>query len=92
MAGSSVRDRSKIVAVPTPRGGVQVARQEKRGLDQSLGWRMFWFAQRVGQRNWQEATTPEEAIRRAVLLPPRKPPRWLAEVAATAERLITAES
>jgi hypothetical protein len=35
-----------------------------------------------------DASTAREAIRRATLLAPRKPPAWLSEAAADAERQI----
>jgi hypothetical protein len=78
MSGNSaVRNRSEPVTVLTPRGPVEIVRQEMRGLKRSLGWQWFWLARRRGQQDWREATTALEAIRKAVLLPPRKPPTWL---------------
>ena len=88
MEGSSVRNRSAIVTVSTPRGPVEVARQEMRGLRRSTGWSLFWIARRTGKTDWSEATTPREAIRKATLLPPKKPPTWLTTAAADAEREI----
>ena len=88
MAGSSVRNRSTIVTVSTPRGPVEVACQEMRGLSRSSGWSLFWIARRAGRTDWSESTTPREAIRRATLLPPKKPPAWLIAAAAEAERQI----
>jgi hypothetical protein len=55
------------------------------GVRRNLGWSWFWVARRVGRSDWHEQTTAQEAIRRAMLLPPRKPPRWLAEAAAAVE-------
>ena len=46
------------------------------------------MARRAGNVDWHEASTPAEAIRRAILLPARKPPVWLREAAATAEQLL----
>jgi hypothetical protein len=43
------------------------------------------MARRAGHVDRHEATTPAEAIRRAILLPARKPPEWLRQAAATAE-------
>ena len=86
MAGSSVRNRSAIVILSTPRGPVELARQEMRGLRRSSGWSLVWIARRAGKTDWSEATTPREAIRRATLLPPKKPPAWLTTAAADAER------
>jgi hypothetical protein len=87
-AGSAVRNRSETVTVQTPRGPVEVLRQEMRGLRQRNAWTTFWLARRKGRNDWAEADTAREAIRRATLLPPRKPPPWLADAAADAERLI----
>ena len=70
----------------TPRGPVEVVRQEVRGLRRNSGWTWFWMARRAGNVDWHEASTPAEAIRRAILLPARKPPAWLREAAATAEQ------
>jgi hypothetical protein len=85
-AGSALR--SEIVTVVTARGHVQVARQEMRGLRAGSGWTWFWIARRKGKLDWWEASTAREAIPRATLLPPRKPPAWLSEAAADAERQI----
>lgn len=65
---------------------MEIVRQEMHGLQRNLGWRWFWLARRRGKQNWHDGTTAREAIRKAVLLPPRKPPDWLTEAAATAER------
>ena len=75
----------------TPRGPVEVLRQEVRGLRRNSGWTWFWMARRAGHRDWHEAATPAEAIRRAILLPARKPPGWLREAAATAEEQLLAD-
>jgi hypothetical protein len=76
--------------VRTARGPVEVVRQEMRGLRRGRGWTWFWLARRAGNVDWHAAPTPAEAIRRAVLLPARKPPAWLREAAATAEgKLLT---
>ena len=87
-AGSAVRNRSGIVTVMTPRGRVEVLRQETRGLRQGSGWRWFWVARRKGRADWSEASTVKEAIRKATLLPPGKPPAWLRDVSSEAERQI----
>ena len=88
-AGSAVRNRSEIVTLVTPRGKVEVVRQEVRGLRRDSGWRWFWAAHRAGTGAWSEASTAREAIRRAMLLPRRKLPAWVNEVAAEAERQLT---
>lgn len=92
MAGSAVRNRSMIVTVPTPRGPIEVARQEMRGLRRASGWSLLWIARRAGRTDWSEATTPQEAIRRATLLPPKKPPAWLTAAAADAQQQIEAQA
>ena len=84
----AVRNRSARVSVQTPRGRVEIVRQEMRGLRKSLGWRWFWVARRAGQQDWCQASTAREAIRRATLLPPRQHVRWLDDAAAEAEHLI----
>jgi hypothetical protein len=90
--GSAVRNRSESVTVSTPRGPVEVIRQEVRGLRRNSGWTWFWAARRAGRLDWQEASTPAEAIRRAILLPAGKPPSWLREAAATAEQQVLPDS
>lgn len=75
----------------TPRGPVEVARQQVRGLQRNSGWSWSWIARRGGSVNWHEASTPAEAIRRAILLPARKPPDWLREAAASAEAQLLAD-
>jgi hypothetical protein len=87
-AGTAVRNRSATVTVKTPRGPVEVVRQEMRGLRQRSSWTTFWVARRKGRNDWAQADSAREAIRRATLLAPRKPPSWLLAAAADAERLI----
>jgi hypothetical protein len=62
-----------------------------RGLRRGSGWTWFWMAGRAGNVDWHEASTPAEAIRRAILLSARKPPGWLREAAATAEQQLLAD-
>ena len=81
-AGSAARRRSEMVAVETPRGRIEVMQQEMRGLRQGSGCRMFWFARRAGKQEWAHANTPQEAIRKATLLPPGKAAGWLERAAA----------
>ena len=85
-AGSADRNRSPIVNVTTPRGRIDVMHQEMRGLGSRSGWTKFWLARRTGTHDWAEATTPREAIRRAVLLPAKKTPGWLDAAVQEAER------
>lgn len=89
-AGSAIRNRSETISVVTPRGGVEVLRQEMRGLRRGTSWTWFWLARRKGSSGSSEASTAREAIRRAMLLPPRKLPAWLNEAAAEAERELIA--
>jgi hypothetical protein len=88
MATSSVRNRTQIVKVATPRGTVEVARQEMRGIEPRRGWEWFWVARRAGTHNWISSPDVRDAIRRATLLPARRPPKWLAVAAADAEHQI----
>jgi hypothetical protein len=71
-----------VVAVDTPRGRVEVMQQEMRGERQGSGWRMFWFARRAGKQEWAQANTPQDAIRKAILLPPKKAGGWLERAVA----------
>ena len=80
------RNRSPIVTVPTPRGRVDVMHQEMRGLRKGSGWRTFWLARRAGKQDWVQADTPQEAIRKATLLPPKKGAAWLDQAAADARK------
>jgi hypothetical protein len=90
--GSAVRNRSEPITVGTPRGAVEVVRQQMRALRRNSGWTWFWMARRAGNADWHEASTPAEAIRRAILLPARKPPAWLREAAADAEAQLLARN
>lgn len=89
--GSAFRNRSDPVTVGTTRGQVEVVRQQVRGPRQGSGWSWSWMARRAGNVDWHEASTPAEAIRRAILLPAGKPPAWLREAAATAEQQLLAD-
>jgi hypothetical protein len=84
-SGSAVRNRSAVISVSTPRGRVEVVRQEMKGLRRDRGWRWFWVARRAGQ---QDSSTAKEAIRRATLLPARGQAEWLGAAASAAERQI----
>ena len=89
---SAARRRSEIVTVVTPRGPVDVMHQEMRGLRKGSGWRTFWYARRAGKKDWAEATTPQEAIRRAILLPPKRRAAWLDQAVAEARSKLDAAS
>jgi hypothetical protein len=84
--GTAVRNRSEPAIIATPRGPVEVVRQEMHGLRRGSGWTWFWVARRTGTVDWCEGTTAQEAIRRATLLPAGKPPVWLTKAASEAER------
>lgn len=49
------------------------------------------MARRAGTVDRHEASTPAETIRRAILLPARKPPAWPREAAATTEQQLLAD-
>jgi hypothetical protein len=82
MSGGSVANRSETVAVPTPRGQLEVARQQWRSQRPGSPWNWECLARRVGQRDWRQASTAREAIRQAVLLAPGTHPKWLLDAAA----------
>jgi hypothetical protein len=63
-----------------------------RGLRKGSGWRTFWYARRAGKKDWAEATTPQEAIRKATLLPPKKSAAWLDRAVAQARSQLEATS
>jgi len=63
-----------------------------RGVRRNSGWALFWMARRADNVDWHEPTPAAEAIRRAILLPARKPPEWLCEAAATAGQRLLADN
>ena len=82
MAGRSAANRSETVTVPTPRGPVEVVRQQWRSQCPGSRWSWEWLARRAGQRDWRQGSTAREAIRQAVLRAPSKQPKWLLDAAA----------
>ena len=90
MAGRSVANRSATVTVTTPRGPVEVVRQQWRSQRAESKWAWEWLTRRAGQRDWRQGSTAREAIRQATLLPPGKQPGWLAAAVAEAERAASA--
>ena len=86
MAGRAVANRSDPYAVATPRGPVEVVRQQWRSQRAGSRWQWEWLARRGGQRDWKQGSTAREAIRQATLLPPGKQPGWLTAAVAYAER------
>jgi hypothetical protein len=84
MTGRSVANRSEAVTVATPRGPVEVVRQQWRSQRAGSRWSWEWLARRAGQRDWRQGTTAREAIRQAALLSPGKQPKWLLDAAAHA--------
>jgi hypothetical protein len=89
VARSSVAKRSDIVTVPTPRGPIEVARQQLRSYRPKSDWRWVWAARRKGQVDWRHGDSADEAIRQATLVRAGKRPAWLTEAAAAAERQVT---
>jgi hypothetical protein len=85
MASSNVRNRSETLTVSSPRGPVEVVRQQWRSQKSNSRWEGEWMARRSGQRQWRQATSAREAIRQATLLAAGK----LAQAAAQAERELT---
>jgi hypothetical protein len=77
MAGRSVANRSDPVMVATPRGPVEVVRQQWRSQRAGSRWQWEWVARRGGQRGCKQGSTAREALRQAMLLPAGKPPGWL---------------
>lgn len=70
--GTAVRNRSEPAIIATPRGPVEVVRQQMRGLRGGSAWTWSWVARRKGKVDWSEGPTAQEAIRRATLLPARE--------------------
>ena len=66
--------------------------QEMRGLRKGSGWRTFWLARRAGKQDWVQADTPQAAIRKATLLPPKKAVGWLDQAVAEARSKLDAAS
>jgi hypothetical protein len=86
MAGGAVANRSEPLTVQTPRGPVEVVRQQWRSQRAVSRWQWEWLARRRGQSDWRQGGTAREAIRQATLLPPGKQPGWLAAAVSEAER------
>lgn len=78
--------------VETPRGPVEVVRQQWRSQRAGSRWQVGVALRRRGQRDWRQGPTAQEAIRQATLLRPRKRPGWLAGAVAEAERRLSAQS
>jgi hypothetical protein len=91
MAGRAVANRSDPVTVATPRGPVEVVRQQWRSQRAGSRWEWEWLARRRGQRDWKQGSTAREAIRQATLLPPGKHPEWLTAAVDEAERGLIAQ-
>ncbi len=86
MAGRAVANRSEPLTVETPRGPIEVVRQQWRSQRAGSRWEWEWLARRRGQRDWRQGATAREAIRHATLLAPGKQPAWLLEAAARGTR------
>ena len=74
------------------RAGRRDATRRCAAFAREAGWRTFWLARRAGKKDWAEATTPQEAIRKATSLPPKKRPAWLDQAVAEARRQLDAAS
>jgi hypothetical protein len=90
MAGRAVANRSESLSVNTPRGPVEVVRQQWRSQRAGSRWQWEWLARRGGPRDWKQGTTAREAIRQATLLSPGKQPGWLTAAVEAAERGLSA--
>jgi hypothetical protein len=86
MAGRAFANRSEPTTVGTPRGPVEVVRQQWRSQRAGSRWEWEWLARRRGQRDWRQGPTAREAIRQATPLAPGKQPPWLITTVAEAER------
>lgn len=82
----SVSKRSELVTVQTPRGAVEIARQQWRSQRAKATWEWVWVARRRGQADWRRGANALEAIRQATLMRPGKQPAWLLEAAQKAEQ------
>ena len=91
MAGRAVANRSEPMRVQTPRGPVDVVRQQWRSQRAGSRWQWEWVARRDGQREWKQGSTAREAIRRATLLAAGKQPGWLTAAVESAERRVGAQ-
>ena len=54
MAGRAVANRSDPITVATPRGQVEVVRQQWRSQRAGSGWQWEWLARRRGQSDWRQ--------------------------------------
>jgi hypothetical protein len=90
MAGRSIANRSETVTVSTPRGPVDIVRQQWRSQRAGSRWQWQWLARRAAQRDWKQGTAAREAIRQATLLPPARQPAWLTAAVEEAERGLSA--
>jgi hypothetical protein len=90
MAGR-VANRSAPLTITTPRGPVEVVRQQWRSQSAGSRWPWEWLARRGGQRDGKQGTTAREAIRQATLVPPGKQPGWLSGAVDEAERGLSAQ-
>jgi hypothetical protein len=91
MAARAVANRSEPMTVTTPRGPVEVVRQQWRSQRAGSRWEWEWLARRGGQRDWKQGSTAREAIRQATLLSPGKQPGWLIAAVEEAERGLSAQ-
>jgi hypothetical protein len=90
MAGRAVANRSEPMKVQTPRGPVEVIRQQWHSQRRGSHWEWEWLARRGGQRDWKQGCTAREAIRQATFLAPGKQPAWLTAAVDEVERGLSA--
>jgi hypothetical protein len=90
MPGRAVANRSDSVTVATPRGPVDVIRQQWHSQRAGSRWQWEWLARRDGQRDWKQDSRAREAIRQTMRLPPGKQPGWLTAAVEEAESGLSA--
>ncbi len=91
MAGRAIANRSEPIRVQTPRGPVDVVRQQWRSQRAGSRWEWEWLARRSGQRDWKQGSTAREAIRQATLVSSGKQPGWPTTAVEEAERGLSAQ-
>jgi hypothetical protein len=89
----AIRNRSPIVSTSSPRGRVDAAYQERKGLRHSSSWSPVYLARRANTHDWHDGTTLREAVCKALLLPKSgKTPTWLGAVTTALEQQLASPS
>ena len=70
----------------SPRGEVEVVRQQWRSQNSNSRWEWEWSPDATAVGRCGEPSSAREAIRQATLLAAGKQPAWLAQAAAQGER------